>query len=133
MPYRRLFAGLLLAAMSAAPAHASADCVVEADPPRSGAVISAVGRFTCATPRPGMTITVCLEYLGNGPRSPWLSNDCRTVTAGSPVQVVEAVDAGCPHGLLYRTAAWASNADGSYGEAQSITVPAFCLLGRTAT
>jgi hypothetical protein len=85
----------------------------------------AAGGFACDGPRPALSVTVCLEVLGEG-SVVWEPVACETAGA-TDASEVSAVAEGCRWGVtLVRSVATGTASTGESGRAESVPVPFYC-------
>ncbi len=124
-PYLLAAAVALSAAVLPASSASAAGCTAVADAPTTygDAWVFGSGRFTCAAPAAGMTVTVCLQKLETGDLD-WHDYGCDSRTASTVRTVVSQDVAVCyvDGPALFRTTASGSNAAGDATKTASAPV-----------
>ena len=121
-----LAAGLAAAALPSGAASATSlhpTCSARADMPMIvDAAVIATGAFGCVSPRPGMSVTVCVELLAPVESPVWTPDNCSTNTAIGSVLAVEDTVHACVQRqapVLVRTAVKGWNEWGNSATATS--------------
>lgn len=115
-------AALVAASLASPAAAAPGVCTARADEPAIlGGMVLGTGAFTCDGPRPGMTVTVCVEAFSPLETVGWVVEECETDSAALAASV-ETTAYACVMRtvpVLVRTAAKGWNADGNAATATS--------------